>query len=403
MQTRAAGFSALRFRDFRLFWVGQIVSFSGTWMHSTAQGWLVYSLTHSPHDLGLVYAASSLPILMFGLFGGAMADRFGKRGLLMLTQGISIIPALIIGALTTFGAVEVWHVISLGFLLGTVNALDIPTRQAFFINMVDKPSLMNAIALNSAAFNGARIIGPTLAGFVISAVGVAACFYLNAASFLAVLLSLYMIKAEGPAIAKIRDEGILAEIKEGMRFVAHEKEILKTVLIVAALSFFGLPFISQLPVFAVDVLDVGPKGLGFLSGAAGVGAFLSAVFIASRGEVQDKKRFMAITSISFPALLVIFALSKSYALSLITIALAGMAVVGFLATANSMIQLRSPDGIRGRVMSVYTLVFLGMTPVGHYLMGAMAEEIGAVKAVVVFASCALLISVIINLTARPER
>lgn len=390
----AAGrFPALYVRDFRLFWAGQLVSFSGTWMHSTAQGWLVYSLTHSPLYLGIVSAAASLPILLFSLLGGAAADRLKKRNILLLTQGLSIFPPLVVGLLTSAGAVNVWHIIALGFMLGTINAFDIPARQSFLVEMVERGNLLNAVALNSAAFNGARMIGPMLAGLIIANLGVAACFYINAASFLAVLFALSSMKTRGEA--GVGSGNVLSDIKLGMSFIRREPGVRRPMLLVAAFSLFGLPFISQLPVFAEDILGAGAKGLGFLIGASGIGALAAAVTLSFQGDVRDKQRLMGAASLAFPSALIAFSFSRSYPLSLLLMVAAGLAVVGFLALANSSIQLESPDGLRGRVMSVYTLVFLGMTPIGHSLMGVAADAIGSPAAVGLAASICLFVSIII--------
>lgn len=386
-------FSALRFRDFKLFWTGQVISYSGTWMHSTAQGWLVYSLTKSPFYLGMVSAASWLPILLLSLVGGAVADRFSKRNLLLATQALSIMPALVIGILTATGTVTVWYVIAMGFLMGTFNAFDIPARQSFLIEMVERESLLNAVALNSAAFNVARIIGPVAAGLTIEHIGLAPCFFINAASFLAVISALALMKVRG--ISKRERKSIVGEISEGMSFVRREPEVLRPMLLVALFSLFGLPFIALLPVFAEKILNVGAEGLGFLAGAAGVGALSAAVGIAFRGEVSGKGKSMSIASVAFPAALLVFALSENYALSLVALVFAGFAIVSFLALANSSIQLLTPDGLRGRVMSVYTTVFLGMMPLGHTMMGTLASAIGTARAIAAGAGICLATSVII--------
>lgn len=386
-------FSALRFRDFRLFWTGQIVSYSGTWMHSTAQGWLVYSLTKSPFYLGVVSAASWLPILLLSLVGGAVADRFRKRNLLLMTQALSMLPALVIGILTARGVVTVWHVIAMGFLMGTFNAFDIPARQSFLIEMVRKESLLNAVALNSAAFNLARILGPVAAGLIIEHVGLAPCFFINSASFLAVIGALALMRVQG--LAGRKRKSILGEIFEGVGFTRREPEVMRPMLLVALFSLFGLPFIALLPVFAEEILGVGASGLGFLAGAAGAGALGSAMMLAFRGDVSGKGRPMAMAAVGFPAALLVFSLSTDYALSLLALVFAGFAIVSFLALANSSIQLLTPDGLRGRVMSVYTTVFLGMIPIGHSMMGAVASALGTARAVSLGAGVCLAASVII--------
>jgi MFS family permease len=376
---RPERFASLYIRDFRLFWTGQLISFSGTWMQTTAQGWLVYSLTKSPFYLGMVAAASSLPILLFTLIGGAVADRFRKRNLLLVTQGLSIIPAVLIGLLTGLGVITVWHVMALAVFLGTVNAFDIPARQSFLVEMVREGNLLNAISLNSAAFNGARIIGPVMAGMIIAHVGLAACFYLNALSFLAVIIALSMVRTTGER--RMASGGIMKEIKEGVRFIRLAPEVRRPILLVAAFSLFGIPFVTLLPVFAEDVLGVGAKGLGFLIGSSGVGALTAAGILAFKGEIREKQRLMGLSSVVFSVFLFVFSLSGNYHLSMASLLVVGWAVVSFLALANSSIQLSTPNGMRGRVMSVYTMVFLGMTPIGNSIMGTVADLIGTANAV----------------------
>src|SRR4030066_140428 len=310
-------FSALHYRDFRLFWFGQLISLSGTWMQSVAQGWLVYSLTKSPFYLGLVAAANSLPILLFTLIGGVVADRFPKRNLLLITQALSIIPAILLGILTSMGISTVWHVALLAFFLGTINAIDIPTRQSFLAEMVGKGHIVNAIALNSAAFNGARIIGPMIAGLTIAYLGIPACFFLNAASFVAVIAALSRIKIKGEI--KIGSEGILKDFMKGIAFMRGSREIIHVMLLITVFSLVGLPYISLLPVFAAEVFNAGAKGFGFLVGASGLGALIAALSIALKGDIKDKTRFMSFAGLCFSIALLIFSLSKIFIVSLFVI------------------------------------------------------------------------------------
>jgi MFS family permease len=372
-------FPALSYRDFRLFWFGQLVSLSGTWMQSVAQGWLVYSLTGSPLYLGLVAAAAALPILLFTFVGGIVADRFPKRNLLLMTQALSIIPALSLGVLTKLGTITVWQVALLAFCLGTINAIDIPTRQSFLIEMVGRGHVVNAIALNSAAFNGARIIGPMIAGLSIQYLGMPACFFINAASFLAVIFALSKIGARGEARAA--SEGVLADFMKGIRFIRGDREIKRVVMLIATYSLIGLPYISLLPVFAADVLHRGPQGLGFLVGASGIGALTAALGIAVMGNTMNKSRFMSLAGLCFSFALLVFSLSRVFWLSLVVIAVGGWGMVSYLALANSYIQISVPDELRGRVMSVYSFVFIGFVPVGNAAMGVAADTFGTTHAV----------------------
>jgi MFS family permease len=372
-------FSAFSFRDFRLFWFGQIISLSGSWMQTVAQGWLVYSLTKSPLHLGMVAAANALPILLFSLFGGLIADRYPKRTLLLITQALSIIPAVLLGYLAGRGTVTVWHVAVLAAFLGTINALDIPVRQSFLAEMVGKGHISNAIALNSAAFNGARIIGPVIAGIAIAYLGIPACFYLNALSFVAVIVALYRIEARGEI--KGKSEGILRDFNKGIVFIRGNREIKHVFLLIAVFSVTGLPYISLLPIFAAEVFHAGPKGLGFLVGASGIGALTAALLIAARRDIKDKTRFMSFAALTFAAALFLFSLSSIFWLSLLVIMTAGWGMVSYLAVANSFIQITVPDELRGRVMSIYSLVFLGTVPIGNAIMGFAADYLGTPHAV----------------------
>lgn len=390
-------FSALTHRDFRLFLIGQIISLSGTWMQSVAQGWLVYSLTKSPYYLGMVAAAGSLPVLLFTFAGGVVADRYPKRRLLLITQTLSILPALLLGLLTSMGVVNVWHVAVLAALLGTINAVDVPTRQAFLIEMVGKGHVVNAIALNSAAFNGSRIIGPVIAGVSIAYVGLPACFFINAASFIAVIIALAMMEAEGEPTAMA--DGVVREFMKGVDFIRSHHEIMRVIMLIGIFSLVGIPYISLLPVFAEEVLHSGPRGLGFLAGASGVGALTAALGIAAKGDISDKSRFMSVAAICFSTALLGFSLSSIFWISMLVIMIGGWGIVSYLAGANSYIQISVPDELRGRVMSVYSFVFLGLAPVGNAIMGAVADVIGTTRAVSLGALICLIASVIFWQTA----
>jgi MFS family permease len=372
-------FAALGYREFRLFWFGQLISLSGTWMQSIAQGWLVYSLTKSPFYLGLVAASGSLPILLFTFAGGILADRFRKRNLLLLTQALSIVPALLLGALTQVHEIVVWQVALLALLLGTINAFDIPARQSFIVELVGKSSLMNAIALNSAEFHGARIIGPVIAGMTIAHLGLPACFYLNAASFLAVIVALSKMKTRGEIHKS--SKGFLSDFLEGIKYVKETAEVYRVMVLIALFSLIGIPFITLLPIFAGEIFRTGAKGFGFLVSATGAGALTAALFLAFKGDIKEKNGFMAVSAVCFSLALLAFSLSKTMYLSMGLLILIGWGLVSLLATANSFIQLAVPDYLRGRVMSVYTFVFLGTAPIGNSLMGVLANFLGTTKAI----------------------
>lgn len=387
-------FSALQYRDFRLFWFGQIISLSGTWMQSVAQGWLVYSLTKSPFYLGLVAASGSLPILLFTFAGGIAADRFRKRNVLLLTQASSILPALLLGILTDINVIAVWQVALLAAVLGTINAFDVPARQSFIIEMVGKSNLTNAIALNSAAFHGARMIGPVIAGITIASIGLPACFYLNALSFVAVIIALSKIKVSGD-IREISN-GIVKDFIEGIQYIKSDSEIYRIMLLIAVISLIGMPFITLLPIFAVEVLGRGPEGFGFLVGATGVGALTAALFLAFKGDIKEKNRFLSLSALCFSILLFIFSISRNFYLSIAFLVFIGWSLVSFFAIANSFLQLSVPDNLRGRAMSVYTFVFLGTAPIGNSIMGIAADSIGTTKTVSIAAIICFFISIIFS-------
>jgi MFS family permease len=374
-------FSALSYRDFRLFWFGQIISITGTWMQSVAQGWLVYSLTKSPFYLGMVAASASLPILLFTLPAGVLADRVPKRNLLLYTQGFSVVPALILGVLTSLKMIAVWQVALLAAVLGTINAVDIPTRQSFLAEMVGRGQVANAIALNSAAFNGARVIGPMIAGLVIASLGIPACFFLNALSFGAVILALSKMKTKGDI--RVKSEGMIKDFRKGIGFVKGDREIVAVISLIGVLSLAGLPYISLLPVFAGDVFHKGATGYGFLMGASGIGALTAAVGIAARRSIENPLQMMSVAVLFFSTALIAFSVSRIFWVSLVIIMLGGWGMVSYLALANSFIQMSVPDELRGRVMSLYSFVFLGTVPIGNVIMGAVADRIGTTHAVTV--------------------
>lgn len=384
--------SAFQYRDFRFFWFGQLISLSGTWMQQVAQGWLVYSLTKSPFYLGLVAACESLPIFLFTLAGGIAADRFKKRNVLLLTQTFSIIPALLLGILTDINVIAVWQVALLAAVLGTVNSFDMPARQSFIFEMVGKGSLTNAIALNSAAFHGARIIGPVIAGIAIAYLGLPACFYLNAVSFAAVIIALSKIRVEGEV--RESSNSIMGDFTEGIKYIKNKSEIYRIMLLIAVFGLIGMPFINFLPVFAVEILGKGPEGFGFLVGATGIGALAAALFLSFRSDIKEKNRFMFFSTLCFSILLFVFSLSTIFSLSLALLIFIGWSMLSFFATANSFIQLSVSDNMRGRAMSVYTFVLLGTAPIGNSIMGTAADAIGTTKIVGIAAVICFIASIV---------
>lgn len=387
-------FSALYVRDFRLFWLGQIISLSGTWMHSVAQGWLVYSLTKSPLYLGIIASLSSLPILLFTLVGGTVADRYPKRNILIVTQMLSVMPAIAVAMLADKDIIAVWHVGVAAVFLGVVNAFDIPARQAFLAEVVEKGAITNAIALNSMAFNGARVAGPLIAGFVISGIGIAACFYLNAVSFIPAIFALSRIKSRG--VGKTAEKGLVAGIADGWRFIGKEKTVLYIMSLIGVFSLFGIPYITLLPMLAGEILHVGAKGLSFMVASAGAGSFFAAIMIAFEGEVRRKNIYIPLSAIIFSVSILGVSFSENFYVSIIFIFFGGWGVVGFLAASNSFIQHAVPDSLRGRVMSVYTLVFLGFAPAGNSIIGITADTVGTTTSLKIFAIVCIVGSIIFS-------
>jgi MFS family permease len=388
----ALRFAALQNRDFRLFWFGQLISLSGTWMQSVAQGWLVYSLTKSPFYLGLVAASGTLPILLFTLAGGIVADRFRKRNLLILTQALSIVPALALGILTNIHVIAVWQVALFAAVLGTVNAFDVPARQSFIVEMVGRTHLTNAIALNSAAFHGARMVGPVIAGIAIASVGLSACFYLNALSFVAVIIALSKVRARGEIHEK--SNGMVNDLLDGLRYIRGQSAIFQIIILIAIFSLLGMPFMTLLPVFAAEVFHKGPEGFGIMVGATGAGALLAALFIAWRDDIVEKTRFMAVSALCFSLLLLVFSFIHHFSIGIAILVCIGWSLVSFFAVANSYIQLSVPDNLRGRAMSVYAFVFLGTAPIGNSIIGAAANAAGTALTVGVIAVVCLITSMV---------
>ncbi len=373
-------FIALRHRNFRLFWFGQMISLIGTWMQSTAQAWLVLVLTHSALLLGVVGALQFLPVLALALFGGVLADRLPKRKVLLFTQSSAMIQATIMWVLVATGHIQVWHIMILACLLGLTNALDMPTRQAFVPEMVGRDELPNAIALNSSLFNMARVLGPGLGGLLIALLGVAPLFLLNAISFIAVIIGLALIDTrklfDTPPIGERKlggaKQSTLQSLREGLIYVGRTPAVFLVIAVVGVISLFGINFNVVLPLFATDVLNSGAIGFGFLSSAFGLGSLFSALWIAW-GNNRPSIRFMVVAGLLFSVAEICFALSPIYALSLLLIASVGFAQIAFSAVANTTLQTITPAHLRGRVMSVYMMVFAGSTPLGNLFIGGLAH------------------------------
>jgi MFS family permease len=372
---------ALTSRNFRIFWLGQLISLTGTWMQSTGQDWLVLKLTHSAWLLGVVGALQFLPVLLLSLFSGVIADKFPKKNLLIGTQIASLTLAAVLCVLVFTGTVQLWEIFILASLLGITNSLDMPVRQAFVVEMVGRDTLPNAIALNSTAFNLARIVGPSVAGILIGWLGEAPLFLLNAVSFLPVIYGLYLMRSSELHHQPSRQEsapkqGTLKSLGEGLSYIVHVPAIFMIIAIVGVISLFGINFNVVLPLFADTVLNVGAQGYGFLSSTFGFGALLAAVWLAWTNK-QATVTQLLVSGLLFGITEALFAISHLYILSLVFIAVVGFTQISFSAKANSMLQAVTPNHLRGRIMSVYTIVFVGTTPIGNLAIGALSNTFGA--------------------------
>jgi MFS family permease len=401
-------FLALRHRNFRLFWFGQLISLIGTWMQSIGQAWLVLELTHSAWLLGVVGALQFLPVMLLSLFGGVLADRLPKRKVLLFTQSFAMLQAVLLWALVASGQVHLWHVLVLAALLGLTNSLDMPTRQAFVVEMVGREDLPNAIALNSSLFNMARIVGPGIGGLIIAWLGVAPLFLLNAISFIAVIIGLALIDmnhlhalASRPNVSldKVK-QSTLQSLREGLAYVIRTPSVLLIIAVVGVISLFGINFNVILPLFATDVLHAGPEGFGFISAAFGLGSLFSALWLAW-GNNKPSIRQLLIGTLAFCVLEILFAISHMYMLSLVLIAAVGFSQIAFSATANTTLQTVSPDHLRGRVMSVYMLVFAGTVPLGNLFTGGIAHLFSAPISLLLGAGLSLIAAIVGWILRKP--
>ncbi len=373
-------FRALEHKNYRLFFIGQIISLSGTWMQSVAQSWLVYRLTGSVTLLGLIGFAGQIPVFLLAPIGGAIADKYNRRRILIATQSVSMIAAFIFATLTLTGNIQVWHLFALASITGIANAFDIPTRQAFVVDMVGKEDLVNAIALNSSMFNGARIVGPAIAGILVSAVGEGWCFLINAISYIAVIIGLLMMTLEVRETAASADSAV-TKIIEGFRYVGTTTPIRALLLLLGLVSLMGMPYAVLMPIFADQILHGGARGLGMLMGGAGLGALVGALALASRSGIRGLGKWVAFASGAFGVSLILFSLSHTFWLSLILIVPVGFSLMVQMASSNTLIQAMVPDELRGRVMAVYSMMFMGMAPIGALLAGVLAGRLGAPETV----------------------
>jgi MFS family permease len=390
---------ALRHRNYRLFLTGQIISTIGTWMQSVAMPWLALQLTHSALLVGLVLAAQFMPVLVGSQFGGLVADRYRKRTVLLVTQTLFTIPSFTLFLLNSTGRAQFWMIVVAAIATGTINLFDIPSRQAFVIEMVGRQDLMNAIALNSSVFNLAAVVGPAVAGLLIAAVGVPICFLANSVSYLAAIVALLLMRDLPAVVRHGAEQRVFARIVEGASYARHEPVVGMLLVAVAVFSLFAMNRLTLIPFFADQVLDVGARGFGFLLGSMGLGALVGALTLALSPGASDPRRQFWMAMIWVAALLA-FSISRVFLISLVTLFIAGYCQISFVATANNRIQTITPDHLRGRVMALYAQALIGVGPIGSMQAGALATLFGAPWAMAIGAVVAGSVILAIRIT-RP--
>jgi MFS family permease len=386
---------ALRYRNFRLFTSGQLISLIGTWMQTVAQSWLVYRLTGHAAMLGIVAFAGQFPVFLLATVGGMAADRMRAHTLVVLTQSASLVLTLILALLTLTGHVHLWHIITTSLLLGVVNAFDIPARQVFVAQTVERTDLMNAIALNSSMFNGARIVGPAVAGILVASVGEGWCFLINSVSYVAVIAGLLAMRLDA-AHTRQAPAG-KHSVLEGFRFILGAHPVRDLLLLLGLVSLLGMPYSVLMPIFADQILHGGAKALGTLMGVSGIGALAGALSLALKRSPKGLGLWIAACAMGFGAALIAFALSRSYALSVVLMLPMGYTLMVQMASTNTLIQMMIPDALRGRVMSVYSMMFMGMAPIGALLGGTLAHSLGAPFAVALGGSGCLAVGLVFAL------
>ena len=370
-------FRSLRYRNYRLFFSGQSLSLIGTWVQRIAIPWLVYRLTGSAFLLGFVGFAGQIPTFILAPFAGVLTDRLNRYHIMIVSQILSMIQALALALLFFTNTIEVWNVLLLSVIQGCINAFDTPARQSFVIEMVeDKNDIGNAVALNSSMFNGARLVGPSIAGVLIASLGEGACFLINGISYIFVVISLLLMKVK-PQEKKRKDTNIIKEFKEGFTYTFGFPPIRSIIILLTLISLMGMPFSVLMPIFAKDIFHGGSHIFGFLMGASGVGALIGAAYLAYRKSVVGLEKLIPLAAVVFGLGLVSFSLSSSFPLSIILMIITGVGMIIHTACSNTILQTISDNDKRGRVMSFYTMAFMGTAPIGSFLAGSMASMIGA--------------------------
>ncbi len=368
-------FRALRHRNFRLFVGGQVISLIGTWLQNVAQSWLVYRLTHSEMLLGTAWFCGQIAVFALGPLGGFAADRFPRRKVVVVTQTLSMLQAFALAALTISGRVQVWHVLALAGVLGAINAFDMPGRQALVIEMTSKEDLINAISLNSAVFNSARVIGPAVAGVLLAVVSEGTLFFFNGLSFLAVIVCLLAMRLP-PAVPKPQPP-FFRHLAGGFRYAARHSAVRRVLALMGAATLSGMPGLVLMPFFADDIFHQGSRGLGMLMGAMGIGAVVGTLVLAGRTRISGLARIMVYSGLTSGACYLAFAFSPSFYLSLAIMPVIGFSIMRQMASANTTIQTLIPDEYRGRIMALYTMTVVGLGPFGSLAAGALASHFGA--------------------------
>jgi len=387
-------FSSLKVKYFRIYWLGMFVSLIGTWIQTVAQSWLVFQLTNSAFLLGVVGFLGSIPMFVLSLFGGVLADRVNKRNILIFTQAAFMLVAFLLAILTQFKFITPLQIMFIALLNGIIMAFDAPARQSIVVELVGKKHLFNAIALNSVSFNSSRIIGPAIAGVLVSVIGMSGCFYLNGFSFLAVIIALFFIKFEPRVVQK--NNSALKDLKEGLSFINRNPLILALVSMVAAMSFFGISYVILMPVFVNNVLHAGIKALGVLMASAGCGALIGALILARLGDFKSKGKLLVTSAFLFSLSLIIFSLSRSYALSIFALMLIGCTSVIPIALVNTLLQINVVDEFRGRVMSLFMITFAGVLPFGNLIAGSLAQSFGVSAALTFCGLICMIMFALIN-------
>ena len=386
--TLADRFRALRHRNFRLFWSGQLISVIGTWMQSVGQGWLMHRLTDSAWMLGVLAFTQFLPVLLFSLWAGVVADRVDKRRMVIVTQALALVQALALAVVVSSGIVQPWMLLVLAFVFGTINAFDLPARQSFLVEMVGKEDLPNAIALNSAAFNTARVVGPAIAGVVVALAGEAWCFWINAVSYVVVLAMLRRLDLPPRAVTASGDAA--SSLLEGARYVLATPPVRNLLILLGCMCSLGFQYMTLLPVYARQILRTGSEAYGLMVSAFGLGSLLSAIALTRRHDRWRLRRNLQIALVTASLGMAVFAWSRALPLTLVMGFAAGFGLILYVASTNVLLQLTIEDRFRGRVMSFYTFMFIGTAPIGAITAGAVAERYGAPVATTLCAAVLML-------------